>query len=357
MLFTGEVGRWHVGKRAQQTASKMAKQSVTEGFNMNSHERIDEAIRLGTSAYIESRRQLIKPFVDKHYCFKGAWRINSKAMGWDMLRAPANMLWMPVYFFGRVVGSQLMRRLSLERAADKLDALPAGLRTDVEREVEWLLYSEFLELPFSSGGRSSSKNAWVEAILGQPVFLDLLEETLRPAAAQKDDPLFRQRLEDKLSTYIDNRKDVAEIASTLLQAAVGLTAFKQLGIGSISLGQSVATALAYNLAVSNFFLGSTAGSLFYSLFPHAAAASTGMVAGVTGGVAAIAGIIAAFAGLITDPAQKALGLHEKKLADLLTALEKQLSDSDDQSFGYKEGLTVRLLDMLDMLAAVVAKSA
>ncbi|MDP2903377.1 MAG: hypothetical protein Q8N96_09770, partial [Methylovulum sp.] len=155
---------------------------------MDKRERIDEAVRLGTLAYIDSRRQLITPFIETHFSFKGAWQINKRAIGWDMLRAPANMLWAPVYFLGHSVGSA-SRQLGIRTVAEKLDYLKPGLRTDVEREVEWLLYSEFLELPFSKDNRRFTKNVWLESIMTQPAFLDLLEEVLRPAAEQKDDPL------------------------------------------------------------------------------------------------------------------------------------------------------------------------
>lgn len=323
---------------------------------MNKHERIVEAVRLGTTAYIESRRQRITPFIDRHFSFSGAWRLNKKAIGWDMLRAPANMLWMPVYFVGHVVVGNATQRLGWKGAAEQLARWPAGLRTDVEREVEWLLYSEFLELPFADNGRSCTQNAWLLAVLAQPAFVDVLEETVRPAAEHIDDPEFRRQLEAKLATYIDNRKDVAEIATTLLAVAAGLAAFKQLNVGAIGLGQVLATTLAYQIAVSNFFLGSTLGGVFYTLFPSAAAASTGLIVGVTGGVAALVGTIAAFAGIITDPAQRALGLHHKKLDSMVTALEKQLTDADDHTYGYKDGLITRLLDVLDMLATVVSKS-
>jgi len=316
---------------------------------MNIHTPIEEAVRLGTIAYIESRRQQITPFVDRHFSFQGAWQINKKAIGWDMLRAPANMLWMPVYFLGNVVGGKTTRLMGMTQTAEKLAKLPAGLRTDVERELEWLLYSEFLELPFASGERSCTKNAWLEAILTQPAFLELLEDVLRPIADQKDNPLFRKQLEEKLSVYIDNRKDVAEMASTLIAAAAGLAAYKQVNVGSIGLGQAVATSIAYQIAVSNFFLGPTLGGAFYTLFPSAAAASTGLVVGVTGGVAAIVGIVAAFVGVITDPAQRALGWHQKKLESLVTALEKQLTESGEHSLGYRDNLVTRMLDIVDMI--------
>ncbi len=327
---------------------------MTKALSAIQHERIETAIRLGTSAYIESRRQQIKPFVDRNFSFKGAWHINKKAIGWDMARAPANLLWTPVYFFGSVLGSNMLRKLRLEQTAKRLENLPPGWRTDVEQELEWLLYAEFLELPFATDERCCTKNAWLEAILAQPEFLYLLEETLRPAAEQKDDPQFRQNLEAKLSTYIDNRKDVAEIASMLLGVAVGLTAFKQLGLGSLSLGQAAASALATNLAVSHFFLGPTLGGVFYSLFP--AAASAGLLISVTGGVALVAGMVAAFSGFVTDPVQKALGFHQKKLEKLVDALENQLTDANDQTYGYKDGMVARLLDVLDMLAVVVSKA-
>ncbi len=50
---------------------------------------VSEAIK----SWADERCEKIDSFVDQNYSFSGAWRINKKAFGRDMLRAPANVVW------------------------------------------------------------------------------------------------------------------------------------------------------------------------------------------------------------------------------------------------------------------------
>ena len=65
---------------------------------------------------------------------------------------------------------------------------------------------------------------------------------------------------------------------------------------------------------SSFPLGATAGGIWYGLFP--VQASPFLVAGATAGVLGVAAIATAFAGIVSDPVQRALGLHHRRLAAL-----------------------------------------
>ena len=94
--------------------------------------------------------------------------------------------------------------------------------------------------------------------------------------------------------------------------------------------------------------------MYYSFFP--AAASMGLLVGATGGIAAAMGIVSAFAGVIADPAQKALGLHHKKLHSLVDAVEIQLLGESNESYVLRDGLIARLLDFIDILANVAPKA-
>jgi len=41
--------------------------------------------------YIESRRERIDAFVDRHFTLAGSLALHRRALGWDLLRAPANL--------------------------------------------------------------------------------------------------------------------------------------------------------------------------------------------------------------------------------------------------------------------------
>ena len=76
----------------------------------------------------------------------------------------------------------------------------------------------------------------------------------------------------------------------------------------------------------------------------------------TGGVAVALGVVASYTGMVTDPLQKSLGWHHKKLNKLIDALEVQLSDnSDETELSYKDGYVARIMDLADLLLQVTTK--
>ena len=48
---------------------------------------VDDAVR----KYIATRRERIDPFVDRHFTLAGSLALHRQAVGWDLLRAPANL--------------------------------------------------------------------------------------------------------------------------------------------------------------------------------------------------------------------------------------------------------------------------
>jgi hypothetical protein len=309
---------------------------------------VEEAVQAGIRSYAKSRRRRIPRFIDKHFSFTGAWHLNKQAFGWDLVRAPANLLWTPIYFLVKGVGT-VARKAGVGATEQLVEHLPAGVRTDVERELEWLVYTQFLELPYASDGRRSDKNELLAHILKQKPLIGMLEEALRPLGNLKDDPILARKLERKLGTYLDNRKDVAELTTTIIASSAGLAANKTLSMGAFGLGQATAAAISHSMAVSGFIFGPTLGGLFYSALPWLAAPSKVMVAGATISIAALLGVASAFAGLIADPAQKALGLHRRKLQSLVDALERQLLGEGSDAYELRDGIVARLLDLADIL--------
>ena len=312
---------------------------------MEPDSEIHAAVSDATGHYLVDRRTLVASFTDRHFRWQGAWRINRRAFGKDLLRTPANVLWAVPRLLAQ--GSAVVgRKLGFNTLARQLDSLPSGFKTDVEREIEWLIYCELLELPFAQNGRCCTKDALLERILAHPAIQQLLIPELQQLDQLAHQQNFRQRLENYLSTYTTSRTAAADLSGTLLSLAAGIAAFKQFTPGAMAIGSTTATAVANQLAIANFALGSTLGSLYYGLFP--AAASTGLLVATTSGLIAGLGVLSALAGVITDPIQQALGLHERKLLKLLDALKRELTGQGD---GYRlhDAYVARIFDLWDLL--------
>lgn len=314
---------------------------VDEALKAQIRAAVIEAIR----QYLTGRRARVKPFTQKHFSFKGALRLNRRALGLDLLRTPANVLWAIPQLLVRG-GAILSRKLNLEALAQQLDRLPPGFKTDVEQEVEWLIYSELLELPFVQGERRCVRDALLEQILAQPTISQLfIPDLLRlDELAHRQD--FRQRLENYLLTYTTSRTAAADLSGSLLSLAAGVAAFKQFTPGAVAIGSMTATAIANQVAIAGFVLGPTLGSVYYSFFP--ASASAGLLTATTGGIMLALGVLTACTGFITDPLQQAFGLHEHRLLKLLDTLEQELSN---QGKGYQlhDAYAARIFDLWDLL--------
>jgi hypothetical protein len=313
---------------------------------------VQTAVNDGVAAYIADRRVAIDEFVDNHYSFKGAWQLNKNAMGWDIAKAPANLLWMPVHFLS-TLGKLSANKMGWTRASTLLSGVPAGFRTKVESEVEWLVYTEFLHLPVVQKARQSESNLLMEFILNNSDLSQYFGDKLAVIheIAQYDEN--RQKMEQKLHRYLNSRKAAAEITASLVAASANFAAHKSLSVGAIGIGQTVAAAFAYHSAVSSFAFGSSLGGLYYSVFP--ASVSAGLLVSVTGGIAAALGVIAAFGGIVADPMQRKLGLHQKKLHKLLDSIEKQFAKASDD-YNLKDEYAARVLDLIDLLAVVAVRS-
>lgn len=313
---------------------------------------VREIVADAARRYFALRHQKVENFCERHFSPKGAWRLNRNAWGHDLWRAPANMLWAMPYALSRSAAG-LSRRMGWTHLAAGLDRIPPGFKTAVAAEVEWLIYTELLELPLTQHDRNSQRDALLEAILSHEGIAELLLPDLLVLSNVVEPETARARLESYFLTYTGSRNAAADLAGSLLNLAGGALAFQQFTPGSIALGGAAATALAQQLAVANFALGPTLGSVYYSLFP--AAASAGLVAGAVGGTMLALGILTAFTGIVTDPVQQALGVHERRLHRLLDALQNTLLGHQDD-FRLRDAYVARIFDLLDIVKTAVQLS-
>jgi hypothetical protein len=316
-------------------------------------ERITEAearaiLEGAIERYIAARHERVTAFVDRHFGLIGALRLHRHALGLDVLRAPANVL-LVVPYLGMQLGGAALRRLGASRAARQLRSRTPFLDTDVARELKWRLYTELLELPYDDGRRRSDQDALAAAIMADPRVAAAVERLAAVATRHAHDPRPGARLRPILEGYASTRSAAADLVNNVLLASAGMAAFQKLTPGTLTLAPVVAAALAQQAAIASFPLGASLGSIWYGLFP--ATPSAAMVAGATGGLVLLTAITAAFAGVISDPLQRALGLHQRRLHRLIDALGRQLKGDSDAAFHARDHYVARIFDLIDLARA------
>jgi hypothetical protein len=76
-----------------------------------------------------------------------------------------------------------------------------------------------------------------------------------------------------------------------------------------------------------------------------------LVAGATGGLVLLTATTAAFAGVISDPLQRACGLHQRRLHRLIDALGRELQGDSDAAFHARDHYVARIFDLIDLARA------
>jgi hypothetical protein len=312
-------------------------------------EAADAIVAEAARAYFDGCRTRVGPFVDRNFSTAGSARLHRHALGWDVLRAPANVA-LALPQVGLKLGAGLARGLGRRMAAEALGRRNILLDTAVVRELRWRIMTELLRQPCRDGDRASQDDGLAEAILAHPRVQAMLAEAGAAAAAREHDPGFRARLEAALTEYAGTRAAAAEIATGLIALGTGAVAFQKATPGALALGPAIAGTLAQGSAIAGFPLGATAGGLWYGLFP--AQASPLLVAGSTAGVLGLAAIATAFVGIVTDPVQRALGLHHRRLNALIDGLERAFTREDAAGFVAYDLYVARLLDLSDVLLGV-----
>lgn len=298
--------------------------------------------------YVDGARSRVPDFIDRHFTASGSLRVHRKAVGWDLARAPVNLMLAVPQLALLVTGEAAARTPWRDRAAPLRDRRIL-LTTDVAREIDWLIHTDLLQLPYRRDGRLSERDALAEEIFADPRLNAMSDALMRAMGSRAEDPEFRRELERKLTVYAGTRAAAAEITTAMLSLAAGAAAFKQLTPGVISLGPALAGVVAQQAAIASFPLGAGLGGVWYGSFP--AAAGPALTAGVTGGLALSLAVLSAFAGVVFDPVQRRLGLHKRRLDKLVSAVERDLIGSDSGNFVVRDHYVARVMDLADLLRA------
>jgi hypothetical protein len=305
----------------------------------------DVAVDRAIGSFIKSRKEKVPHFVKRWFSFRGAVQLNKKALGSDLFKAPANLMWALPYT-GLKVSSSAFKRVGLGKISSHMERLPVGFETHVQKEVTWLILTELLEIPYVQGKRESSKDALLEEIIRQPEISSLIHTALFRIQAKSRRPGFRRALEENLLQYSRSRTAAADLAGSIISLSAGAAVFHQMTPGAITAGGALATTLAHHAAVSNFVLGSSLGSIYYTAFP--ATASMSLIIAATGSILAALAILTSFSGIITDPIQYKLGIHQKRLHKLIDCLDRELRGRGDSKFKIRDQYVARVFDLLDL---------
>jgi hypothetical protein len=308
----------------------------------------------GVRRYFDTRRQLVRPFVDRNFSLRGSIGLHRQAVGWDIARAPLNLA-MAAPQVGLLLAAHAAARLGAPRAATQLGRTRLVVHTAVGRELAWRLHADLLQLPYRSGDRVTARDALAETILADPRVAATLSPALQAIGASGNDPALRRRLEAAMTEYTRTRAAATEITTALFSLGGGALALRKLTPGAMTLGPTLAAAIAQRAAVLSFPMGGALGSVWYTLFPVAPSAA--LVAGLTGGLFAASAVASAFAGVIADPVQRRLGLHQARLRRMLDALERQMRDPAAPGFAVHDHYVARLLDLFDVAGALIRLAA
>ena len=93
------------------------------------------------------------------------------------------------------------------------------------------------------------------------------------------------------------------------------------------------------------------GTWWYGMF--AVAPSAELLATVIGAFAVVGALFAVFSGILTDPLQRFIGLHRRRLLRLIDALEDLLCGDGEGRFPLRDHYVARLIDLLDLSAALL----
>ena len=302
---------------------------------------LDQAI----SRYAESRRAMIPDFVARTYGWKGAVGLHRKALGWDLLRAPANVVLSGATGMARL-GGLAARSLGARRVGDRLGRFQLLLETDVGREVVWRVHSDLLMIPYRQPGRANLADALFEEVLFDPRVRSHLDKVMAAISEEADKRAFQTRLDRVLSEYIGARAPATDITAAFMTASIGYAAYNKATPGLMSLSSTVATSVAHTVAVSGFWAGPAAGGVYYAL-AGAPAASTLLTAGVFAGLTVPAAALTALAGLVSDPIQASTGLHHRRLHRLIDTFEHNLKSDHEARLPLRSHYAARLVDLWD----------
>lgn len=257
--------------------------------------------------YIAERRSRIDPFVERHFSLRDTFALQQRSLLTNLLCYPVNSLWSIPYLFVKKL-SESLEKLGWGSAAGLLSAVPSGLKSLYQKEVECMVKTEIL----GSHERLldiMKQDPRVAPLLASPEFSTHLNLTFG-------------EINHLVESYGSSRALVSDTAGSLLSLAFGWWMFGDHSLGVGGMGERIAQKRAHEKAASSFILGSGLGSAFYSVFPPKPTMWEVMLA--TAAVGLLLTLCGLVIGVLNDPLLKRLGLHHRQLHGLIDTIEDRL---------------------------------
>jgi hypothetical protein len=298
---------------------------------------IEQAFVKGAQDYFEGCRARIPDFVRDHYRYPGAWHTNRIAFGWDLVKAPLNLFWAPVYVSLVILGV-LLSLLGLRRFGAMLRHIPGGIETKVQSHVATRLRAEVFIFDDVDHPRSLQQ-CIARHLESQSLELDGSHTRV---VALVDDALKQLKI---------TRTASADITNTLFSTGIGALFFKQFTPGGIGIGFLLAAYIAQQQAIASFIFGDALGRWYYSIFPVQAGMDLKLMGVAI--VLVIFSVFASFSGLISDPLQAHCRLHQRRLRKILAHLEQDLIHRKGSAYRPKDAYLARLFELGDAIKTLI----
>ena len=293
---------------------------MKQGGQQGDFDAIDRQAQI--TAYLASCRSRIAGFVEANYAWSHAFALNRLAWGSDIVKAPFNFLMGFPNFLIRLL-AVVVGLADGHGWSQHLHRLHLGVTTQVHKDLIEKLMTDLLELPLDS--------------------TDDADPLRRQIAAAAREPL---------RIYVQTRNVAADITTGTLTALVGTFAFHQFTPGSISTGSVLAHLIAEEQAVSEFVFGETLGRAYYSLFP--VDPSWPVIISTLLVVMTTLAVVSAFSGFIHDPIQAATGIHQRRLKQMLDAIEDAACGSNQGIYRPRDTFFGRIYDLIDWIKGLLS---
>ena len=264
--------------------------------------------------YVEDCRNRVDSFVERHYSIQETIALQKQSLVTDLLYHPANALWaIPSLFLKKLI--EIPVKLGWRPGTDLISLLPSGFKTRYQREIERVVASELLEWPLTIENQKLRPNGFLGYIERHHHLGPLLKAGMLPNETLRE----LSDIRSIIAAHSSSRSVILDAIATVATLGTGWLVFGDHSLSISGIGEKIARDRAHDKAASKFILGSSLGSVFYSVFPPNP--SFWEIASATLLVGLFITAISLLIGLLSDPCLKRIGFQHSQLNLLIDAVE------------------------------------
>lgn len=263
---------------------------------------LDECIE----KYTEDRKSRVDDFIDRHFSVQETLEIQKKTFHIDLVFNPLNALWsIPYLTLKKSV--ETLDKLGWAKLTPVMDKIPSGIKTGYQKEIEKLIATELLDY-----------NALVAELRQHPG----LNKLITTSELRLNEFKIKAQISKEIDKYSSSQSMITDLSGSVMALLMGWYFFGDRTLGVLGMGNRIARKMAHDKAASGFVFGEKLGSTFYNVFPPEPTRAQVYLA--TFGIGILLTGFSVFAAVMSDPLRKNLGLHKKKLNELIENLEEKL---------------------------------